>query len=59
MDRNLVVSFELFGKELSIYWYGVMIAIGILGCFTIMMLYFKFLLKLGKFEIEHHNGKAS
>ncbi len=42
MDRNLVFSFTLFGKELSVYWYGVMIAIGILCCFVTMLLYFKY-----------------
>ena len=46
MDRNLVFSFELFGKELSVYWYGVMIAIGILCCFSIMLIYAKY----AKFE---------
>jgi len=48
MDRNLIVSFKLFGMELSIYWYGLMIALGIVGCFTLMMLYFKY----AKFEAK-------
>ena len=42
MDRNLVFSFELFGKELSVYWYGVMIAIGILCCFSLFLIYAKY-----------------
>lgn len=42
MDRNLVFSFTLFGKTFSVYWYGVMIAIGILACFTILFLYCKY-----------------
>ncbi|MBR2024767.1 MAG: prolipoprotein diacylglyceryl transferase [Clostridia bacterium] len=41
MDRNLVFSFELFGKTLSVYWYGVMIAIGILCCFSLFLIYAK------------------
>ena len=48
MDRNLVFSFELFGKELSVYWYGIMIAVGILCCFSILMIYFKY----AKFETK-------
>jgi len=39
MDRNLIVEFTLFGKEVGIYWYGVMIAIGILACFVTLFLF--------------------
>lgn len=42
MDRNLIVEFELFGKTLGIYWYGVMIATGILACFVVLFLFAKF-----------------
>lgn len=42
MDRNLIVKFEIFGKELGIYWYGVMIALGILACFVVLFLFAKY-----------------
>ena len=42
MDRNLIVEFTLFGKEVGIYWYGVMIAIGILACFVTLFLFAKY-----------------
>lgn len=41
MDRNLIFSFTIFGKTFSVYWYGTMIAIGILACFAILLLYCK------------------
>lgn len=42
MDRNLIVEFTLFGRDFGIYWYGVMIAIGILACFVTLFTYAKF-----------------
>ena len=41
LERNLIVEFELFGKTFAIYWYGVMIAVGILACFATLFLFAK------------------
>ena len=35
------IKINLFGLELSIYWYGIMIALGIVACFVTLFLYAK------------------
>ena len=41
MDRNIIVEFTLFGKSFGVYWYGVMIALGIIACFAVLFSYAK------------------
>ena len=36
------IKINLFGLEFSIYWYGIMIALGIILCFVTLFLYCKF-----------------
>jgi hypothetical protein len=41
MLPNPILEFTLFGKEVQVYMYGVCIAIGLLACFGVLVLYSK------------------
>lgn len=41
MLPNPIIEFDLFGKHFSVHMYGVMIAVGLLACFTVLTIYFK------------------